>query len=128
MPIISTVDRERRMVESLAVGPVTYAHIESHLMRLKGWNALAYDEFMDVRGSGALFMPGEVEQIAGLFRKLSEGSRRGRNAVLVSSDFAESVVRQLAMLIEDVGEIQPFLDERKARGWLAAKGAGGSST
>ena len=53
MPIISTVDHERRMVESLAVGPVTYAHIESHLMRLKGWNALAYDEFMDVRGSGA---------------------------------------------------------------------------
>src|SRR5208282_5618342 len=110
MPIISKVDRERKEIHAVAVGPVTFADVEAHLLQQKNWGVLAYREFIDGRGAGPIFTPAEVRQIVELLRKMSEGSPLGRTAVLVSSDYAFGVMRMLEMLIDDVCQLKPFRD------------------
>ncbi len=126
MPIISKVDHESKEIHAVAVGPVTFADVEAHLLQEKNWGALSYREFIDGRGAGPIFTPAEVRQIVELLRKMSEGSPLGRTAVLVSSDYAFGVMRMLEMLIDDVLQLKPFRDEQEAREWLAEKSAGTS--
>jgi hypothetical protein len=121
MPIISTVDHACKEVHAIVVGPVSYADIEAHLMQERRWQGLPYPELIDARGAGLLLTPADVRRIVALLRKLGKGSHLGRTAVVVSSDYALGFIRTVEMMVEDVCEVKPFLDERQAREWLAGE-------
>jgi hypothetical protein len=121
MPILLSVDHKRKEVDAVAIGPVTYADVENHLMMERHFKGLAYREFIDARGTGSLLTPAEIRQIVGVIRRLGQESTLGPTAILVSSDIAFGIVRMLEMLVEDVAKIKPFRDEKEARAWLATE-------
>jgi hypothetical protein len=123
MPITLRVDHERREVETVATGPITYAEIEQHLLEERNFGGLPYKEFVDARDASLVFAgyPAQIRQSIALIRNLGQQSTLGPSAVLVSDDFSFGVVTFLEMLVEDVAEIMPFRDESEARAWLASK-------
>ena len=64
--------------------------------------------------------PTEIRQIVGLIRNLSQQSKFGPTAVLVSTDFAFGIMRAMEMLLEDVTDVRPFRHENLARSWPAS--------
>ena len=128
MPIISSVDHERREVEAMAVGPVTYADVAAHFSHERHRHGLSYPSFVDVRAAGIAFTPDEARQIGELIRTLSQETPLGRTAILVSSDEGFQMVRKLAEMVADACEIRAFRDEQEARAWLAGSPAPGQST
>src|ERR1700686_1291296 len=123
MPMTLKVDHERREVDTVATGPITYAEIEHHLLEERNFGGLAYKEFMDARDASLVFAgySAQIRQIVALIRNLGQQSTLGPSAVLVSDDFSFGVITFLKMLVEDVAEIMPFRDESEARAWLASK-------
>ena len=120
VPIIVKVDHQRKEIESLAVGPITYADVESHLKMECRLQGLAYPELLDARGAGILLTPAEIRQVVAFLRKLGEEHLLGPTAVVVSNDTAFGLVRMFEVLLEDVCEVRPFREEGEAREWLAA--------
>ena len=123
MPIIIRVmDHERNEVEAVAFGPIDYAEVEKHLLEERTAEGLAYKEFIDARGAEFVFAlsPVEIRQIVGLVRRLSQQSKLGPTAVLVSTDFAFGIMRAMEMLLEDVTDVRTFRHENLARSWLAS--------
>jgi hypothetical protein len=121
MPIILGVDHECKQVDAVAVGPVTYADVENHLLTEKHFGGLAYKEYIDGRCAGVLFTPAEIRQIVTLLRRLGQESKLGPTAVLVPTNIAFGLMRMLEILVEDVAVVRPFRDEQEARGWLASQ-------
>ena len=121
MPIIMKVDHERKEVDCVAVGPISYSDVVNHLLAERNFKGLAYKEFVDARGAGLVWTPEQGRQIVGLIRSFSKESSLGPTAVLVSSDVAFGVMRMLEILVEDVCEVKPFRDEQDARAWLAMR-------
>jgi hypothetical protein len=121
MPIILNVDHERKEVDAVAIGPVSYAEVENHLLKERHFGGLPYKEFIDARGAEVLLISAEIQQIVALIRRLSQESKFGPTAVLVSTDVAFGIVRMLEMIVEDVAEVRPFREEQEAREWLATK-------
>ena len=121
MPIVFTVDHSRSEVHGVAVGSVSYADIERHLMQERHFGGLHYREFVDARGVGLTLTPDEIRRIVDLVRSASQEVAFGRTAVLVSSDYVFGMVRMLEMLMEDVCEVRPFRGEQEARDWLASE-------
>jgi hypothetical protein len=119
VPIIFSVDHERKLVTALAVGPIGYADIERHLRQERQWKGLSYPEFMDARGAGLNLAPVDVRHIVELLRRLGHEAKLGPTAVLVDNDFAFGVLRMLDSLVEDCCRIHPFRDEAEAFAWLA---------
>jgi hypothetical protein len=68
MPIIMKVDHERKEVDCVAVGPISYADVVNHLLMERNFKGLAYREFIDARGAGLLWTPEQARQIVGLHR------------------------------------------------------------
>lgn len=128
MPIISKIDHERREVQAIAVGPVTYADVEDHIVQQRRLGSVSYREFLDARGAGPILSPAEARRIVQLLRDMSQEAPLGRTAVLVSSDYAFGMVRMLEMLLDDVFELRPFRDEEEANAWLRRDTAKGQST
>ena len=123
MPIIiRVIDHERTELEAVAFGPIDYAEVEKHLLEERTMEGLAYKEFIDARGAELVFAlsPTEIRQIVGLIRNLSQQSKFGPTAVLVSTDFAFGIMRAMEMLLEDVTDLRPFRHENLARSWLAS--------
>ena len=123
MPIIiRVVDREHNEVEAVASGPIGYAEVEKHLLEERTMEGLTYKEFIDARDAALVFAlsPTEIRQIVGLVRSLSQQSKFGPTAVLVSTDFAYGIRRAMEMLLEDVTNVRPFRHENLARSWLAS--------
>jgi hypothetical protein len=127
MPILSSVDGERGEVSGVAVGPVTYADVQNHLLLERHLQGLSYRELLDARGASLALNPAEIRQLADLLRGLSGDGKLGRTAVLVSTEPAFELVRMLEMLVEDVCEIRPFRDEQEARAWLAMESSSAAS-
>ncbi len=124
MPIIiQDVDHERNELDVVAFGPINYAEVEKHLLEERNIRGLAYKEFIDARDAGLLFAisPTEIRQIVALVRSLSQQSKFGATAVLVSTDFAFGIMRAMEILLEDLADVRPFRDEKLARSWLASK-------
>lgn len=119
MPIIFSVDHDRKLVTALAVGPIGYADIEQHLLQERQWQGLSYPEFMDARGAGLNLAPVDVRHIVELLRRLGHEAKLGPTAVLVDNDFAFGGMRMLDNLVEDCCRIHPFRDEAEALTWLA---------
>lgn len=122
MPIIiRVVDHEHNEVEALAFGPIDYAEVEKHLLEERTVEGLAYKEFIDARDAELVFAlsPTEIRQIVRLVRSLSQQSKFGPTAILVSTDFAFGIMRAMEMLLEDVTDVRPFRHENLARSWLA---------
>jgi hypothetical protein len=63
--------------------------------------------------------PVQIRQIAALIRTLGQESNLDPTGVLVTTDFSFGVLRMLEVFVEDVAKIEPFMDEQKARTWLA---------
>jgi hypothetical protein len=123
MPIIiRVVDHEHNEVEAVASGPIGYAEVEKHLLEERTMEGLTYKEFIDARDAALVFAlsPTEIRQIVGLVRNLSQQSKFGPTAVLVSTDFAYGIMRAMEMLLEDVTNVRPFRHENLARSWLAS--------
>jgi hypothetical protein len=123
MPIIiRVVDHEHNEVEALAFGPIDYAEVEKHLLEERTVEGLAYKEFIDARDAELVFAlsPTEIRQIVRLVRSLSQQSKFGPTAVLVSTDFAFGIMRAMEMLLQDVTDVKPFRHENLARSWLAS--------
>ena len=54
MPIILTVDHNNQQVHAVAIGQVSYADVEDHLMAERSFEGLAHSELVDARaGAGA---------------------------------------------------------------------------
>ena len=121
MPILSSVDHSKHHIESLAVGPITYADVHEHILREKQWEGLPYREFVEARGAGVQLSPADIRKIVDLLRSLKDGSKLGPTAIVVSTEYAFGLMRMLEMLVEDVCEIRVFRDERVAREWLASR-------
>ena len=123
MPITMSVDHGRNQVDAVALGRITYGDVEKHLLQERCFKGLAYREFIDARRAGLAFAlyPSEIRQIVALIRSLSNESKFGPTAVLVPNDFAFGIIYMLAILVEDVAEIKPFLDEQQAQAWLDSK-------
>jgi len=64
--------------------------------------------------------PSEIRRIVALVRNLSEQSKFGPTAVLVSNDFAFGIMRAMEMLLQDITDVRPFRHEKLARSWLAS--------
>jgi len=131
MPIlICTVDREQNEIDALALGPVRYAEIERHLLEERNIDGLACKEVIDARDGSLSFAgsPAESRKIVALVRSLSQQSKFGPTAVLVSTDFAFGVMSMMEFLVEDVADLRPFREEGPARSWLAGRSAESDST
>ena len=124
MPIILSVDHERKEVDATAVAPISYSDVENHLLAERHFGGLAYKEFIDARCAGILLTSVEIRKIVALLRSLGQESKLGPTAVLVSTDVAFGLMRMLQMFVDDVCEIRPFRDEQEARAWLATKSTG----
>lgn len=118
MPIILDVDHNRREVHSVALGPVSYADVENHLLTERHFGGLAYKELIDARGAGIVFTPAQARKIVELLRSLGRSSGLGPTAVLVDNDLAFGAMLIVEALTEDVAEVKPFRDETEARKWL----------
>jgi len=119
MPIILKVDHEGHYVDSVAIGSISYANVENHLLTERYFKGLTYKEFIDARGAGISFTPAESRQIVELLQNLGRESKLGPTAVLVSNDVAFGVIRMLEVLVEDACDVKPFREEQEARAWLA---------
>jgi hypothetical protein len=123
MPITLTIDHVHRQVAAVAIGAITYADVENHLLTERNFAGLAYREFVDAREATPVFAsyPAQIRQIVALIRSLGKDSTLGPTAVLVADDFAFGIMRMLEALVEDVAEIRPFREEQLARAWLVAR-------
>lgn len=121
VPIIQTVDHERKQVDAIAIARIHYADVEDHLLQERYFGGLAYKKFIDARVAEISFTLDEIRQIVTLLRSLGQHSKLGPTAVLVSSEAAFGIMRMLEMLAEDVVEVRPFRDEPEARLWLASQ-------
>lgn len=123
MPITIRVDHERRQIDAVAVGPITYAEIEHHLSEERCFNGLAYKEFIDARYATPAFVlyASEIRKVVALMRSLSKESKLGPTAILVASEFALGVVHMLEIFLEDAAELKAFRNEDEARAWLATR-------
>ena len=118
MPVIVAVDHDRREVNVVAVGPVTFADALSHLEHEARGGGLGYRKFVDARGAGVLVTAEENFEIAERMRAYSREIQIGPVAFVVSSDAAFDAITVLAELVENVCVMGVFRDERGARAWL----------
>lgn len=121
MPVIVAVDHDRREVNVVAVGPVTFADALSHLEHEARGGGLGYRKFVDARGAGVLVTAEENFEIAERMRAYSREIQIGPVAFVVSSDAAFDAITVLAELVENVCVMAVFRDEREARAWLRAR-------
>jgi hypothetical protein len=124
MPItISTIDHERRRIDAVAFGPIHYIDVERHLVEERTIGGIAYKEFIDGRDANLLFAlsPAEIRQIVNLVRILARQDKFGATAVVVANEFGFGIMRAMEVLLEDVADVRPFLEERLAWSWLASK-------
>ncbi len=121
MPLIVAVDHDRREVNVVAVGPVTFADALSHLEHEVREGGLGYRKFVDARGAGVLVSLEENLEIAERMRAYSREMQLGPVAFVVSSDAAFDAITALAELVENVCAMGVFRDEREARAWLGAR-------
>lgn len=121
MPVIVSVDHDRREVNVIAIGPVTFADALQHLEHEVRLGGLAYRKFVDVRGAGVLVSREENVEIAERLRVYSREIKLGPVAFVVPSDAAHEMISVLAELVENVCDMRVFHGEREARTWLSAR-------
>jgi hypothetical protein len=121
MPIrIISIRHDTKELEAEAFGPIHYREIEKHLTEERFVGGLTYKEFIDARDARLSFFvsPFEIRQIVKLIHDLGKQSKFGRTAVLVSTEFNAGIMHAMGMLVEDVAELVPFMNEEEARSWL----------
>ncbi len=121
MPVIVTVDHERREVISVCLGSITLTDALGHMEREERERGLSYPKFVDARGSGFQIGEDEARQIAEALRTLAKVHRLGPAAVLVSSDSVFEATELVGKQAEGVCEIRAFRDEKEAREWLHSR-------
>lgn len=119
MPIIIGVDHQAEQVNAVAIGSVTFADVESHLLAESHFGGLAFKELVDGRAASFLWTPEEVRKIVDIVRTMSLKTKFGPTAVLVSSEASFGMIRMIALALEGIAEVRPFHNEQEARLWLA---------
>jgi len=120
MPVLVTVDHERREVTAVCVGPVTLADTMTLLDREVREEGVGYRKLFDTRGSGFEITEDEAHEIADALRARSKGSKIGPAAMVVSSDAIFELTLLIGRLTADVCKIRPFRGVPEARAWLAS--------
>ena len=121
MPIIIGVNHEAKRVDAVAIGNVTYADVEDHLLAEQHFRGLGYGELIDMRAAAVSWTPIEIDKIVALVQNLSLKTRFGATAVLVATDAVLGMIRTLEIRLEGTAEIKPFREEDEARRWLASR-------
>jgi hypothetical protein len=121
VPIIIGVDHEGERVNAVAMGTVTFADIQSHLLAESHFGGLAFKELVDGRAASFVWTPEEVLEVVEIVRNLSLKTKFGPTAVLVSSDASFGMILMLELALEGIAEVRPFRSEQEARSWLAER-------
>jgi hypothetical protein len=101
-------------------GTVTSEEVRAHLRKEQENSELAYRHLIDARNALVRLSPADVRGIVKLFETLSQTSRIGPMAIIVSTDVAYGMMRMLQILVEDVCIVEPFRDFSEAQQWLRA--------
>jgi hypothetical protein len=118
MPITFEIDYEKRQINAIAIGPISYPEIETHLSQEHKVLGLSYREFIDAREVVWKITPSDTRRIVALILDLNREVRFGRTAVLVATDHAYFLVFMFAYLVSDACEVMPFRHEQEAHTWL----------
>ncbi|MGA8014157.1 MAG: hypothetical protein WB949_17130 [Candidatus Acidiferrales bacterium] len=118
MPLIAGVDHDRKEVSVVAIGQISLADVREHLLHERRDQGLSYPEFVDLRGAGLPFEPGDFQQIAEILRALSLEGPLGPAAFVVSSEADLETMRALEVMAKDYREMKTFLSQGEARAWL----------
>lgn len=119
MPITFTLDHHCQEISAIAVGPVSYSDLESHLRETRQWQS--YAEFVDGRNAVAAFTPADARRIVELMRELNQETPIAPKAILALPGHAFGLTRMIELLTDDFCEVRAFLDETEARTWLGWK-------
>lgn len=122
MPISEQFDHERRWVETLLEGPVTFADFEAHWSRELAAQGESYPELIDGRRAEVAFDAHDVRRMVEVLRLAAASRRLGPTAILVHSDVGFGMVRMLSLLVEPFCAVQPFRDRESAERWLEGMG------
>ncbi len=60
MPVTLTVDHLRQIVNTVAVGRISYYDVENHLLTERFYGGLGYKELVDARSAELEFRPEET--------------------------------------------------------------------
>src|SRR5689334_9430288 len=114
MPITFTVDHERREVQSVASGRVSFADIEGHILKQRDAGVVTYRELFDGRAGEVEFAAADTPRIVELMRNLMKEGPIGPKAVIAPAGYVFGVSRMIEMLAEEFCEIKIFRDEGEA--------------
>ncbi|MGA8768235.1 MAG: hypothetical protein WB559_14545 [Candidatus Acidiferrales bacterium] len=121
MPLIAGVDHDRKEVSVVAIGQISLADVREHLLHERRDQGLSYPEFVDLRGAGLPFEPGDFQQIAEILRALSLEGPLGPTAFVVSSQADLETMRALEVMAKGYREMKAFLSKGEARAWLGTR-------
>jgi len=122
MPIIVAVDHQHRLVNVVAVGPITLQDVFNQFEHESRGGGLSYPKFIDARGAGVLITPEENRLVAERMLEYNRRTQLGPMAFVVSSDAAAEAIGVLVRLIGDVVPVRVFREESEARAWLDSYG------
>jgi hypothetical protein len=123
MPISHSIDHARHMMETVAVGAISYDEVIAHLTAEQRAGGLPYPELIDLTGGELALTPAEVRRLVEDLRRLGNEGALGPTAVVAGSEFTFGMLRMLETLVEDVCEVKPFREREEAERWLASRPA-----
>jgi hypothetical protein len=118
MPIICSIDHDRRNMVTIASGTIAWEEIRSHLVVERVEGGLSYSELIDGRAATPAWSSDQAREIVELLTTFSRKSALGPTAVVVSSDVAFGMLRMLEILLCDICIVKPFRDYEAAEQWL----------
>ena len=120
MPISYEVDRTKRQVRTIVIGPVTPDDIVNHLKAACQEETLAYAELIDACGATPpILSPADIWQAASRVRNMEFDRRSlGPRAVVVNNLPMFGMTRMFVTLMSDLFPMNVFQDVKAAEDWL----------
>jgi hypothetical protein len=119
MPFHHVVDHQRRYIETVVTGRVTWDEVEAHWAAELADGAESYTELMDASGAVVELSAREIRGIVALLESAARKGPIGACAVVVPSDVGFGMIRMLGILVESFTQVHAFRDRPAAMVWLA---------
>lgn len=122
MPAQYTIDSDRRIIFSQAIGVVTADDLRDHQSRLRADPAFdaKFDQLWDLSGATEVQIEAEAIKELARARSFEAGAKR---AVVAPSDLAFGIARMFQLLHDEAPEeVRVFRSEADARRWLGLEG------
>jgi hypothetical protein len=119
MPVMHSVDHERREMYTTAVGPITIEDIRKHLVKEHRDKGLAYRELIEASQATAAFSSSDVRTMVEILRVYGQEGALGPTAIVVGNSITYGMIRMLAILLDGVCALEPFRTLQEAEHWLA---------